>query len=83
MVSVVRAYFPDTNTNIYLGNTYPPSADIAHTSTKMWMYDFGITEYNITLNPWSVTQNRVISLPSIFSIGAGLAGNYEYIINHN
>jgi hypothetical protein len=38
------------------------------------MYTFGgaIQEYNITLNPWSATFNRSISLPSGFGWGAGL-----------
>jgi hypothetical protein len=70
--SLLYAYYPSTNTNTFLGN-YTNSNDIAHTLTKMWMYNLNIiTEYNITLSPWSATFSRTITLPTSFSIGAGL-----------
>jgi len=71
----VYAYFPSSNTNVFLGNSFPSSLDIAHTTTKLWMWAYGtssITEYDITLNPWSATFNRFISFPSGVNLGAGL-----------
>jgi hypothetical protein len=41
----------------------------------MWLYNTTtntITEYNITLSPWSATLSRTITLPTIFRLGAGL-----------
>ena len=69
----VSAYFPSSNTNVFLGSSFPSSPDIAHTTTKLWMYDGSIIkEYNITLNPWSKTFNRNIAYPSGVSLGFGL-----------
>ena len=71
----VYAYFPSSNTNVFLGNSFPSSLDIAHTTTKLWMWEYGtssITEYDITLSPWSATFNRFISFPSGVNLGAGL-----------
>jgi hypothetical protein len=69
----VSAYFPSSNTNVFLGNFLVNSTDIAHTTTKLWLYDGSIIkEYNITLNPWSKTFNRNIAYPSGVSLGFGL-----------
>ena len=73
--NAVYAYFPSSNTNVFLGNSFPSSLDIAHTTTKLWMWEYGtssITEYDITLSPWSATFNRFISFPSGVNLGAGL-----------
>ena len=48
---------------------------IAHTTTKLWMYDGPtqeISEYDITLSPWSATLNRTIAYPSGVYLGSGL-----------
>lgn len=51
------------------GNVSP---DIAHTSNKLWLYSSSvISEFNITLSPWTATFNRTITLS--FSLGAGLS----------
>ena len=72
----IYAYFPSSNTNVFLGSSFPPfSPDIAHTTTKLWMYNYsalGIYEYDITLSPWSATFNRTIAYPSGVILGAGL-----------
>ena len=73
----VYAYYPSSNTNVFLFNSGIDSPDIAHTTTKLWMYknisNTGvITEYDITLIPWSLTFNRTITLPSGVRLGAGL-----------
>jgi hypothetical protein len=68
----VYAYFPSSNTNVLLSNLFPISPDIAHTTTKLWMYDGAIQEYDITLSPWSVTFNRTIQHSLGVSLGAGL-----------
>jgi hypothetical protein len=73
--NAVYAYFPSSNTNIFLSSFlfFPASPDIAHTTTKLWMYDgLLIYEMDITLNPWSATFNRTIAFPSFVILGAGL-----------
>ena len=71
-LSNVYAYFPSTNTNVFLGGSFAGGPDIAHTTTKLWMYNGAIQEYNITLSPWSSTFNRTITYPSGVSLGSGL-----------
>ena len=57
--------------NSYFDVAPPSSPDIAHTTTKLWMYGgLLIREYDITLCPFSATFNRTISLTS--NLGAGL-----------
>jgi len=71
----VYAYFPSSNTNVFLFNTGIDSPDIAHTTTKLWMYSFfgqTIYEYDITLIPWSATFNRNITYPPGVTLGPGL-----------
>lgn len=69
--NIVYSYNPNTNTNTFLGSGFISSNDIAHTTTKLWMYSGTlINEYNITLNPWTVSLNRNITSPT--SLGAGL-----------
>ena len=69
----VSAYFPSSNTNVFLGNFSVSSPDIAHTTTKLWLYSGGvIKEYDITLIPWSATFNRNITYPSGVNLGSGL-----------
>ena len=62
--------------------------DLAHTDTKMWRGGSttggNILEYNISLNPFTVTYNRIINLPSGFFAAQGLAvrndGINDYLI---
>jgi len=68
----VSAYFPSSNTNVLLGNSFTFSPDIAHTTTKLWLYDGTILEYDITLSPWSATFNRTIEYPLGVNLGNGL-----------
>ncbi len=57
--------------NPYFDVTPPSGSDIAHTTTKLWLYNgLEITQYDITLCPFSATFNRTISIPS--SLGTGL-----------
>ena len=71
--SDVSVYFPSSNTNISLGNFSVNSPDIAHTTTKLWLYSSGVIyEYDITLIPWSATFNRNIAYPSGVNLGNGL-----------
>ena len=71
----IFGYVFSTNVSTNITSLFTPSPvgsdDIAHTTTKLWMYNPSyIQEYDITLSPFSVTFNRDITLPS--SIGAGL-----------
>ena len=73
--SRVYGYVFSSNVSTFLNSYFdvapPSSPDIAHTTTKLWMYNSAsITEYDITLCPFSATFNRTISLTS--SLGAGL-----------
>ena len=86
--NAVYAYFPSSNTNIFLSSFlfFPASPDIAHTTTKLWMYDgLLIYEMDITLNPWSATFNRTIAFPSGVILGAGLGAitNTQLISTNN
>lgn len=69
-------YFYNSNTNTSTMLSVPTtsstySSDIAHTQTKLWMNSpSAIREWNITLNPFTATLNRTITLPH--NIGAGL-----------
>jgi hypothetical protein len=84
----VYAYFPSSNTNVFLFNTLIDSPDIAHTTTKLWMYSFflqTIYEYDITLIPWSATFNRNITYPPGVTLGPGLGSitNTQLISTNN
>jgi hypothetical protein len=71
----VSAYFPSSNNSMFLSSSFAGSADVAHTTTKLWVYDGTIQEiqeYDITLSPWSATFNRSISYPSGVYLGSGL-----------
>jgi hypothetical protein len=54
------------------------SSDIAHTTTKLWLYKSldGLTttifEYDITLSPFTSTYNRAINVTTGVALGAGL-----------
>jgi hypothetical protein len=71
-----QVYFYDSSTNISTKLNVPStssaySSDIAHTQNKLWINSFStIREWDITLNPFTATLNRTITLPH--SIGAGL-----------
>jgi uncharacterized delta-60 repeat protein len=61
-----------TNLNPYFDIAPIGGSDIAHTITKLWVYDSSmITEYDITLCPFFATFNRNITLPH--PLGPGLA----------
>jgi len=61
-----------TSTQLNIPNgSYIYTADIAHTENKLWTNAGGIiSEWNITLSPFTATFSRLITLPH--SIGAGL-----------
>ena len=61
------------------------SPDIAHTTTKLWLYNNGkIQEYNITLSPFTSTLYRTYSIPIGVMLGAGLcAVNDTTLISSN
>ncbi len=67
-------FFYDVLTNITTPLNVPSSysaSDIAHTTNKLWLGGgTSLTEWNITLTPFSATLNRTITLPH--SIGPGL-----------
>lgn len=72
--SEVFSYEPQNNTSksLFTANI-SFSADIAHTETKLWVYDNTIVEYNITLNPFTQSQNKVYTIVgAIGRLGAGL-----------
>lgn len=86
--NTVSAYFSSTGVLTPLISYNPPSPDIAHTSTKMWLYNIAgnyINEYNITLSPWSATFNRQINVPTNITMGAGMGAisNTELITTDN
>ena len=70
----VYLYDSSTNTSTMLDVPSTSSAynsDIAHTQNKLWINTTtSILEWNITLNPFTATLNRTITLPH--TIGAGL-----------
>jgi hypothetical protein len=61
------------NTITQLTSGLVSSFDIAMTNTKLWLFSSTtlINEYNITLNPWSITFNRSIT-KSTNASGSGL-----------
>ena len=61
------------------------SADIAHTTTKLWLYNnVAFKEYNITLSPFTSTLYRTYSIPIGVRLGAGLcAVNDTTLISSN
>lgn len=64
-----------TNITSFFGPTLS-SSDIAHTTTKLWLYDPSkIREWDITLCPFSATFNRDITLPSNLGAGLGVIDN--------
>lgn len=70
----VYLYDSSTNTSTMLDVPSTSSAytsDIAHTQNKLWINTTNaILEWNITLNPFTATLSRTITLPH--NIGAGL-----------
>jgi hypothetical protein len=63
-----------TYLNPYIVGAIPSSADIAHTSNKIFMYTNSIIyEYNYTNCPFSASFNRTISIPLPYILGNGLA----------
>ena len=83
----VFEYYPPTNTSspiILFATGATNSTDIAHTQTKFFanMTLTGITEWNITLSPFTSSLNRVISVPSGTTLGPGLGCvNNTYLIS--
>ena len=70
--SGIFEYDVTANTVSVLGNLIP-SPDVAMTDTKMWLYvsPYQMTEYDITLNPWSYRFNRQI-VTQFYRSGTGL-----------
>jgi hypothetical protein len=75
----IYLYKPSTNSITFSYNHLEETSnwipfDIAASNDKVWIYDtFDLYEYNLNLNPISLTYNRLISRPSGFSLfGAGL-----------
>jgi hypothetical protein len=70
-----------TNSTNFLGNIIP-SNDIAITEDKLWAYSSGIIyEYNINLNPWSISFNRTISgAPSGAIAGMDIKNEFTLIM---
>ena len=67
-------YDYENNVTTYL-ESIMSTTDVAMTDTKLWVFaglgSSTISEYNITLNPWSFTFNRNISTSNM--VGSGLA----------
>ena len=80
----VSSYNSTTNVFTFLF-TSGGSPDIAHTTTKLWLYNNGkIQEYNITLSPFTSTLYRTYSIPIGVRLGAGLcAVNDTTLISSN
>ena len=75
--STITSYDFNTNTttvlNPYISGSIPTSADIAHSSTNIYMYNsVQIFEYAYTNNPFSASLTRVINIPSPIILGVGL-----------
>ena len=70
--SGIFEYDVTANTLSVLGNLIT-SPDVAMTDTKMWLYSspYQMTEYDITLNPWSYSFNRQI-VTQFYRSGTGL-----------
>ena len=84
----VYSYNNNTNVSTLLFNTIPPallpSSDIAHTTSKLWVYNAAIYEWNITLSPFTKTFNRTITLPVGVTLGNGVAAvNDTQLISSN
>lgn len=63
-----------TYLNPFISGFIPGSADIAHTSDKIFMYTLTqIYEYDYTNCPFSASFNRIINIPAPYSLGNGLA----------
>jgi hypothetical protein len=81
-IDYIYSYDINTNVSTFLQTGYPSfsggSPDIAHTSTKLWVYRPGptsgtpiteIAEYNITLSPYTSNFNRIITVNTFFGNG--------------
>lgn len=81
-VNQVYAYNSTTNVSTLLNLGTSPlqvgSSDIAHTTTKLWLYSSlngttsTIFEYNITLSPFTSVYNRAINIPVGIALGSGI-----------
>lgn len=71
----IYTYNTDSNTSTQLSvpnNSYIYGGDIAHTETKLWTSAGAvISEWNITLNPFTATFSRVINTPHLVGSGLG------------
>ena len=83
----VFEYFPASNTStpiLLFATGATIETDVAHTQTKFFanMTSTGITEWNITLSPFTSSFNRVIAMPGTVTLGAGLGCvNNSYLIS--
>ena len=75
----ILGYVFSTNVSTNITSYFTPtisSGDIAHTTTKLWIYSNTIIkEYNITLCPFSASFSRNITLPSPIGNGLGVIDN--------
>lgn len=82
LIDNIYSYDINTNVSTFLQTGYPSfsggSPDIAHTSTKLWVYRPGpasgtpitqIAEYNINLVPYTSNFNRIITVNSFLGNG--------------
>ena len=82
LIDNIYSYDINTNVATFLQTGYPSfsggSPDIAHTTTKLWVYKPGpasgtpiteIAEYNITLSPYTSSFNRIITANAFFGNG--------------
>jgi uncharacterized delta-60 repeat protein len=80
---LIYAYDSTTNSSTLLNlGTSPAGAsqDIAHTENKLWLYDdTHIYEFNITLNPFTSTFNRTISITNTLGYGLCAIDNTHLI----
>jgi uncharacterized protein (TIGR02145 family) len=70
----IIGYDVDTNQSVVL-TTLAYSNDMANTDSKLWLYNNNtslISEYDITINPWTIVFNKNINFPAGVSFGAGL-----------
>ena len=63
--ATVATFYPDTQLHVDRFTHPYETQDIAHTTNKLWLRNgissTSVTEYDITLDPWSQIVNRVIT----------------------
>jgi alpha-tubulin suppressor-like RCC1 family protein len=73
-------YDVSSNGYTYLTNLQV-SADVAMTTDKLWIYSgTNISEYNITLSPWTISYNRNIVISPIYFLGGIVSKNNNTLL---